>query len=749
MRKRIFAALLALVLCLAALPGPALARETSFLSPLPAAFDFNELTLDEGILAEIDALCDDALTQLGRAEAQIELVYDWNRLTELRPQLELQQVLFSLRYYLEPKVYGDAYAAFSAGKNAASAKILQTQQAILLDETYGEMIRRGISYQQAGSILYSPAPDAQLLELLSRENELVIRYQLAAQEDSAVWIDGRSWTLRSAQAAYQASPGTGGVYQQIYYTLCAQRNERLGQIYLELTALRNRIAQYYGYDDYAEYAQVNVYGRDYSREEAAAFRENVKQYLVPLYRTTAAAVRRGCFTNGAEYGLLDQEALLDAISPCMAPLSDELAETFDYMRACHLIDAKLYSPKLATSFTVTLDSYGAAFVNCYRLGSNADLFDVIHEFGHFNAFTHGNRNGCIDTLEVHSQGLEMLCLSFSEQLFGARADAQRGYEIYKKLHSIVSGCMYDELQSFAYGTEGLTLDALNRKSAQLAAEYGLSPVGPDGLDYGWTDISHTFVSPMYYISYATSAVAALEFYVLSRLTSVENAANAYLNYVSESAEVPGYRGPLIVSQLNDPFFPGAMEFFCGLLSENVYGDLFGAPYQDTADCWAAGDIALLYLLHILNGTSDTTFSPERTLTRAMAVTALHRAVGCPASGVDAAAVFSDVPADTWYSEAVGWAIEAGVTDGTSETTFSPLNPVTCQEFAAMLYRQRFGADCDYGDEPAPEGAADWAADAMIWSRDEAVFRGETEPPAPTDALTRAEFAAAIVGAIYD
>ena len=67
----------------------------------------------------------------------------------------------------------------------------------------------------------------------------------------------------------------------------------------------------------------------------------------------------------------------------------------------------------------------------------------------------------------------------------------------------------------------------------------------------------------------------------------------------------------------------------------------------------------------------------------------------------------------------------------------------------MLFRQRFGADYDYSGSPAPQGAAEWAADALSWCIDEAVFRSEDGVMSPVDELTRAEFACAIVGAIYE
>ncbi len=748
MKKRLAALLLVVVLCLATLPGTAFARETSYFSPLPASFDFNELRLNGSCVAELDAACMIALSLLEEGGHESEMLTAWDRMSTLYSEIELQYSLLLIRYYQDPGAYGEAYASFAAARNTAATTLLTARQTLLGDAYYGELLKLYIGSQQAAAILAEAAPDAALLELLRQENELVIRYQQTAAKDQAQIVDGQSWTMSGALRACKTDPANASAYLRVYYELYARRNAALGQIYLDLTTLRARIAETCGFADYAQYG-YQQFARDYSLEDAAVFRGEVKQYLAPLFRTLSLAVDNSVFADGKEYGALGQEALLDAAQPCMPLLSDELAEAYAYMRECHLVDAAFSATKLSTTFTISLPTCGTAYVNCYRQGTNRDLSNLIHEFGHFNAFTRGVYNECYDTLEVHSQGLEMLFLSFSEALYGQRALSQSGYALYSILHSVMSGCMYDELQLYAYTTEGLTLDGLNRKSAQLAAEYGLDAIGPEGVDYSWVEIGHSFDRPMYYISYATSAFAALQFYLLAQTEGIDAAADLYLRFVQNSIDVPGYRGPLIVSEMEDPFRAGTVERFSKRLTSCVYEGLCGVPYQDTEGSWAETDIVLLYLLEILNGTSDTTFSPDGTLTRGMAVTALYRAVGKPASAVDAAAVFSDVPADTWYTDAVGWAIEAGVTDGTSETTFSPTRPVTCQEFAAMLYRQRFGYGYDYSDEPAPEGAADWAADALCWSRDEAVFRSESGPIAPTAELSRAEFAAALVGAIYD
>ena len=87
---------------------------------------------------------------------------------------------------------------------------------------------------------------------------------------------------------------------------------------------------------------------------------------------------------------------------------------------------------------------------------------------------------------------------------------------------------------------------------------------------------------------------------------------------------------------------------------------------------------------ITNGTSATTFSPNADCTRAHIVTFLWRAQGCPAAG--AVNPFTDVAADAYYNSAVLWAVEQKITDGTSATTFSPDNNCTRAQIVTFLYR---------------------------------------------------------------
>ena len=92
---------------------------------------------------------------------------------------------------------------------------------------------------------------------------------------------------------------------------------------------------------------------------------------------------------------------------------------------------------------------------------------------------------------------------------------------------------------------------------------------------------------------------------------------------------------------------------------------------------------------ITNGTGDNAFSPDAACTRAEIVTFLWRAEGSPAAG--GAVGFRDVPAGAWYHKAVRWAVSNGITNGTSRTEFSPDAPCTRAQIVTFLYRDMYSA----------------------------------------------------------
>ena len=107
-----------------------------------------------------------------------------------------------------------------------------------------------------------------------------------------------------------------------------------------------------------------------------------------------------------------------------------------------------------------------------------------------------------------------------------------------------------------------------------------------------------------------------------------------------------------------------------------FADVSTDAYYYEAVKWAAKK-------GITGGTGDGTFSPNATCTRAQSVTFLYRAMGTAPTTVNG---FTDVTADAFYADAVAWAVESGVTNGTSASTFSPNNGCTRAQIVTFLYR---------------------------------------------------------------
>ena len=164
-----------------------------------------------------------------------------------------------------------------------------------------------------------------------------------------------------------------------------------------------------------------------------------------------------------------------------------------------------------------------------------------------------------------------------------------------------------------------------------------------------------------------------------------------------------------------------------------------------ANSWYAQAVDYVTRSRLMSGTSTGVFSPDNAMTRAMLVTVLWRAEGQPTAS--SAASFTDAASDSWYSSAVAWAVENGIVNGTSDTTFSPDKSVTRQEIAAILqrYAKYKGADitqtADLNTYSDNTNVASWASDAMAWAVNKGIITGATSTTlAPSANATRTQVA---------
>ena len=150
----------------------------------------------------------------------------------------------------------------------------------------------------------------------------------------------------------------------------------------------------------------------------------------------------------------------------------------------------------------------------------------------------------------------------------------------------------------------------------------------------------------------------------------------------------------------------------------------GSYYEDAVD-WAVEN-------GITKGTDDTHFSPDGICTRAQAVTFLWRAAGSPKPETRAMP-FTDVPVGSYYYDAVLWAVENGITKGTSDTTFSPNTTCTRAQIVAFLWRSEKSPAAGTANPFADVKSTAYYADAVLWAVKENITRGTTNTTFSPDA----------------
>ncbi len=157
-----------------------------------------------------------------------------------------------------------------------------------------------------------------------------------------------------------------------------------------------------------------------------------------------------------------------------------------------------------------------------------------------------------------------------------------------------------------------------------------------------------------------------------------------------------------------------------------------------ANSWYAGAVAWAVEQGITSGTSDTTFSPNISCTRAQMVTFLWRASGTPEIGTTSP--FSDVSADAYYYDAVLWAVEQSITGGTGDGKFSPDAPCTRAQMAMFLWRAAGSPTPESGENIFVDVPADsWYIQAVRWAYEQKITNGTSGGKfSPNATCTRAQ-----------
>lgn len=342
---------------------------------------------------------------------------------------------------------------------------------------------------------------------------------------------------------------------------------KLNGLYKRLVTAYNAVASSAGYSgnsNYMDYAYENVYYREYAPSDVAQMRSYVKSVIAPIFAQVAEEYydfyyrSRKYFSNTANanfYEGLINLSIVDTVSSSISNFNtakdtvNYIGDYFKYLNEVNGIDFfgevnKLY--RNGNYFTGTGDgAYTGVFAGTaatyFQSNGYDDAFTFVHEFGHYYDFVvNSNVTTSMDHSETQSQGDEMLFLAWLSQ--NKPSGITNGYtaveleQLFNFLSTIVVATAVDEFEQAAYAGSynGKSITDYNNTFKSILSTYS----GADeyiNTDY-WFYV--VFENAGYYISYAMSALPALEIFAKAGSMGLNAARDSYIKlftYTNNSA----------------------------------------------------------------------------------------------------------------------------------------------------------------------------------------------------------------------
>lgn len=389
--------------------------------------------------------------------------------------------------------------------------------------------------------------------LLKKEQDLVVKYEDLLSK-STVLVDGIEMDFEEAMSKPNLSYEE---YVKIYSDYLKKYNPIFGNIFLELVQTRTEIATKLGFKNYTDYAYLNL-NKDYSQEDARKFRNDVKEYIVPLYRKVTSQP-----SDSSIYIKAYKNRSFRKFDKVLEDISPKLKECFNYMKKYDLYDYSSGRNKSPGGYTTYITKYKAPFLFNTWDNSFLGVTSFAHEFGHFyNYYNSINLNSTIqpsiDICEVHSTSLEILFYKYFDEFFGKQSEAIKKEHLSIVLNTIIDACLYDEFQEIVYKNPYMSLNDINKLFFDLEEEYGVSnKILKDKNAPFWVLVSHNFQVPFYYLSYGLASDVSLQIWELSQ-DDYRKAVDVYMNFLNQNTDA-GFKDVVEKVNLQSPFEIGNLE----------------------------------------------------------------------------------------------------------------------------------------------------------------------------------------------
>lgn len=420
------------------------------------------------------------------------------------------------------------------------------------------------------------------IPLLQKEARLCNEYEkIIASAD--ILFDGKHLNLYGIMSYFE-NPDRNVRHDayKAYSKFYESNEENFERIWDELIKVRTEMGKNLGFENYIPLGYMNQGRTDYDEKDVAAFREQVREELVPfcakLYEAQAKRIgvdkvkaydEAYLFNDGNAVPVGDDDFLIEQAREMYHDMSKETGEFVDFMLGHDLLDVKNKSKKASTGYMTGLNSIKAPFVfSCFN-HTTGDVQVLTHEFGHAFAGYMAMRNQPVSTYysestdiaEIHSMSMEQFAYPYAEKFFGDKADKFRFSHLQEALTFVPFGVAVDEYQHIVYANPELTPKQRTAEWKKLEEKY-MPWREYDDIDFfakggWWYHKIHIFLYPFYYINYTLTTMGAMEFKKKMH-EDKESAWKDYLKLCKVGGSL-GYKETLKYANLSLPFEKGSVK----------------------------------------------------------------------------------------------------------------------------------------------------------------------------------------------
>ncbi len=444
--------------------------------------------------------------------------------------------------------------------------------------------------EKLGSLLFRNAElelkafDPKIIPDLQEENKLVSEYvklMASAQLD----IDGKKVNL-SQLRFYMESPDRN-IRKEAFKKrteFFSENGEKFDEIFDKLVKVRTAMAKKLGFEDFVELGYIRMRRNCYGPDDVAAFKEEVKKYMVPL--SLRIQEKKKKMLGLEKITVIDQllyfregnpnpkgtpEEIFENGKKMYDELSKETSEFFRFMLENDLLDCLSRKGKAPGGYMTFIPDYKSPFIFANFNGTSGDIDVLTHEAGHaLNGYLakdidiYEYASPTYEACEVHSMSMEFFTMPWMKLFFGDRTEEYKYMHLAEALIFIPYGCAVDEFQHVIYRNPDMTPQ--ERKEAWRRIESEFQPY----LDYEddeyfgkggrWQAQTHIYKTPFYYIDYCLAQTCALQFRNLMT-EDYESAWKKYLDF-SKKAGTMTFVDLLKTSGLRSPFEEGCVKEVC-------------------------------------------------------------------------------------------------------------------------------------------------------------------------------------------